>query len=79
MDNEKSIIKKLRETNGCHNCKKHKDDPSCDEGNVICTIDGVEEKKYMICNHYDSPKEYKIRGNNSLQNELNKIQSRLNQ
>lgn len=75
---EKEIVKKLREVNGCHNCRKHRDDSGCDTGSVICTLDGVEEKGYMICNHYDSPKEYKIRGHNSLQDELNKIQNQLN-
>lgn len=72
---ERQIIKKLRKANCCLTCRRHKDDES---GNIICTLDGVEEYCYMICNHYDSPKEYKARGYGSaLQNELDKIQNQL--
>lgn len=75
---EKIIIKKLREANCCHNCRKSKHDSSCDVGSIICILDGAEEADHMICNHYDSPKEYKVKGHGSaLQSELDKIQKQL--
>ena len=75
---EKQINKKLREAHCCFTCRRHKNDINCDMGNVICILDGVEEHGYMICNHYDAPKEYKTKGHGgALQDELDKIQSQL--
>ena len=77
MSEKMPIIKKLREANCCHNCRKSKHSDSYDDGTIVCTIDGAVEGDYMICNHYDSPKEYKAKGYGTLQNELDKIQKQL--
>lgn len=77
MSEKLPIVKKLREAHCCHNCRKSKWENSCEDGSVICTIDGVMESEYMICNHYDSPKEYKAKGHGALQSELDKIQNQL--